>query len=90
MFSFAQIALWFATSKTGRMLAAAGTLALAIGVALLKAFSAGKQSERAAEDARSLENLRDRAGSDAEINNLGHADLDERARRWLRRDEPRE
>lgn len=89
MFSFASIAAWFVTSKTGRMVAAGAALALAVGVAVLKVFSAGKNAERARQDQQSLENMRSRAGSDAEIDNLGHADLDERARRWMRNDESR-
>lgn len=78
------IALWFATSKTGRAIAAAAALALAIGVALLKVFSAGKQSERDAQDRRSLDNMRERQKTDAEVEGLGHADVDERMSRWMR------
>ena len=90
MFSVAQIALWFATSKTGRIIAAVGGALLAIGVALLKAFNDGRQAERAKQDQQSLDNLRSRTESDAEINTLNRDDLIRRARRWgVHDDEPR-
>lgn len=79
------LVLWFATSKTGRVIAAAGALALAIGFALLKAFGAGKESERVAQDRQSLENIRERQATDAEVEGLGHADVDQRLDRWVRK-----
>jgi len=79
------IVVWFATSRTGRALAAAGALALAVGIALLKAFGAGRAAERAKQDRASLDNLRDRNEIDHEINTLGPGDLDDRGRRWVRK-----
>jgi hypothetical protein len=80
------IGLWLATTRTGRFVAAAGALSLAIGVALLKAFSAGRQLERDKQDKSSLENLRNRQEIENEVNTLGGDDLDRRGRRWVRPD----
>jgi hypothetical protein len=82
---WASIALWFLTSKTGRAIAAIGALTLAIGFAVLKAFSAGKESERIAQDRQSLDNIRERQATDAEVEGLGHADVDQRLDRWMRK-----
>lgn len=76
------ITLWFATSRTGRAIAAAGALALAIGVALLKVFSAGKQAERVTQDRASLENQRARAAIEDELNTLPMSEREERLRQW--------
>jgi hypothetical protein len=84
------IALWFATSKTGRAIAAALGVAVAIGVAVLKVFEAGRKSERVEQDRQTLDNMRSRAETDAEIENLGPADLDERAKRWMRNAQQRD
>jgi len=56
-----RIAIWLATSKTGRAFAAAGALLVGIGAALLKVYSAGRAAERDRQDKTSLDNLRDRA-----------------------------
>ncbi len=56
-----RIAIWLATSKTGRALTAVGALLAAIGAALLKAYSAGRAVERDRQDKSSLDNLRERA-----------------------------
>ncbi|MBI1201475.1 MAG: hypothetical protein GC182_03080 [Rhodopseudomonas sp.] len=84
---FGVIFTWFATSKAGRAIAAGAALALAIGIAVLKVFNAGKASERAAQDRASLDNMRERQATDDEVANLGPADLDRRMRRWVRDDE---
>lgn len=78
------IAAWFATSKIGRAIAAGAAIALAIGLAVLKVFSAGKAAERAAQDHRSLDNMRERQATDADVEGLGHADVDQRMSRWMR------
>jgi hypothetical protein len=79
------LVLWFATSKAGRAIAAGAALALAISLALLKAFSAGKESERIAQDRQSLDNIRERQATDAEVEGLGHADVDQHLDRWMRK-----
>jgi len=81
-----KIAAWLATSKVGRAVAAGGALALAVGVAVLSVFSAGKRAERDRQNRRELEQLRSRNETDAEIQNLDRAELDRRARRWMRDD----
>ena len=79
-----QVGLWFATSKLGRSIALAAAATLAVGLAVLKVFNAGKASERAAQDRQSLENIRERQKTDAEVDSIGHADLDQRMSRWVR------
>jgi hypothetical protein len=69
---------WLVTSRAGRAVAAGCAIALAIGLALLKAFSAGKQVERAKQDRASLENMRKRQETDEEVRSLP---ADERRRR---------
>lgn len=81
------IVAWFLGTKLGRTLAAAGAIALAIGLALLKAFTAGKAAEKAKQDRASLENLRKRAKTDEEIGSLNDADVDRRLGRWVPDDE---
>lgn len=78
---------WFATSKVGRALAAAGAIIVAIGIAVLKAFNAGKTSERATEDRASLENLRKRSETDHEVSKLGPDAVRDRLSPWVRNDE---
>lgn len=78
------IAIWLATTRTGRFVAAAGALAVAIGVALLKAFGAGKQIERAKQDRQSLENLRHRAKVEDAIDTLSQPTRKERLDRWAK------
>lgn len=80
----ASIAAWFATSKIGRALALAGGLVLAFGIAALKVFNAGKTSERSRQDRRSLENFRERARIDDEVDNLPPGDVERRLSRWVR------
>jgi hypothetical protein len=80
------IVAWFATSKVGRAIAAGAAIALAIGIAVLKIFSAGRDAERAQQDRQSLQNLRTRQETNAEIDGLGGADLDRRVDRWVRDD----
>lgn len=80
----AQIAIWLATSRAGRIVAAAGALTVAIVIALLRVFAAGRNSERVKQDRASLENLRDRNRIENEVDALGADDLDRRGRRWVR------
>lgn len=80
------IILWFTTSKVGRAVAAGLAIAAAIGIAVLKVFNAGKATERAKQDRQSIDNFKKRQDTDADINGLGHADVDERLSRWVRDD----
>lgn len=82
MIPLGSIVAWFATSKIGRAIAAGAALVLAIGVAVLKVFSAGKASERARQDQQSLENLRSRANTNDEIRSATDADLERRLNRF--------
>lgn len=82
----AKLAAWFATSKVGRTVAAGGALALAIGVALIKAFSAGKAAQLAKEQKQALEDQRTRDKIDEDVRNTGDAELDRRVDRWVHDD----
>ena len=77
----------FFTTKIGRWFAATGAILLAISFALLKAFSAGKASEKAKEDRESLQNLRNRAKTDEEVSKLPDADVDRDLGKWVRPDD---
>ena len=79
------VVTWFITSKVGRTIALIAAGAAAIGIALLKAFNNGKQAERSKTDRASLDNLHERQETDAEIDGLGHADVDCRLDRWVRK-----
>lgn len=70
-----KLGIWLTTTRTGRAVAAVGGLALAIAAALVKAFSAGKDAERAKQDSASLDNLRHRAEVEDRINGMS---IDER------------
>lgn len=80
---------WFATSKVGRAFAAGGALALAIGVAVLKVFNAGKRSERLAGERDALRAKADALQSQKEIRDetrrMSDADLDRDNAPWLRK-----
>ncbi len=82
-----RIGLWLATSKAGQYVAAGFALSVAIGVAVLKVFSAGKASERQRQDQQSLENLRERAKENDEVRTLGPDDFDKRLTRWVSPDD---
>ncbi|CAM5397561.1 hypothetical protein AFEL58S_01984 [Afipia felis] len=85
----ASIAAWFVRSKVGRAIAAAAGLVVAIGIAALRVFNAGKSSERVRQDRQSLENLRDRARIEDEVDNLPPGDVERRLSRWVRPSERR-
>lgn len=81
------IVAWFATSRVGQALAAGLAIAAAIGVAVLKVFSAGKAAERSRQDHQSLENLQQRAKENDEVRTLSGDDLRQRLNRWVSNDE---
>lgn len=89
MIPFAPIVTWFLTSKVGRMLAAGFAIAVAIGIAVLKVFNAGKGAERARQDRQSLENLRSRARTDDEVHGRSDDALERDLSHWVRDDEKR-
>jgi len=77
---------WFLGTKVGRILLAVGAASVAIGAALLKAFLAGKASERAKQDRADLEAHVDREKKDDEVAKLGAPDVNSRLDRWVRHD----
>lgn len=77
-----KVGLWLASTRTGRVVAAAASLAVAITIALLKAFSAGKSVERAKQDRASLDNLRDRQRTEDRIDTMPIHERQERLNQW--------
>lgn len=74
------LSLWW--MKIKMWLAPIGALLIAIAMAF--SYRKGKKN---AEDRQAIdraESIVDKKRLDDEVQNLGHADLDERARRWLR------
>ena len=78
---------WFLTTRLGRYIAAGGAIATAIGLALFRAFMAGRKAEREKQIRASLENLRNRTRKNEEIGNLSEPDVDRRLDRWVSDDE---
>jgi hypothetical protein len=83
MTTLAALWTWIITSRAGRAVAAGVGIALAIGLALLKAFSAGRSAERAKQDRASLENLRKRQQTDEEIRSLPASERRRRLSGWV-------
>ena len=84
MIWIAKAALWLAESKVGRFVAMAVGLLITIGLAVLKVFNAGKASERGRQDRQSLENFRERARIENEVDSLPPNDVKRRLSRWVR------
>lgn len=76
--------VWLAGTKAGRIVAAGAALALAIGIALLKAYGAGRAAEKAAAAKGRLEAIRDRRASDAEVDALDADGVRRDLDRWMR------
>lgn len=83
MGSLAAFWTWIVTSRVGRAVAAGGAIALAIALALLKGFTAGKNAERARQDRASLENMRKRQQTDDEIRSLPAGERRNRLSGWV-------
>ncbi len=88
MWSLAQIAAWFVTSKTGRAIAAGAGLVLAIGVAILKAFNDGARQERLRNAAQANRELNDALKEQMDLSDESRtksgSDLDRDNAPWLR------
>lgn len=82
----ARAILWLATSKIGQTVAIALAGAAALGLALLKAFSAGRQTERTAQDRRSLENLRSRQRVEDEVQRMPYDERSAHLKEWSSRE----
>lgn len=72
-------------SKIGGWLAAAGALILLAFGAWQKGRREGKAIIQAEQDRHRAEAIAAKRKSDSEIDDLGHADLDQRMSRWVRR-----
>lgn len=75
---------WLMGTKVGRMLAGAGAIALAIGLAALRIFAAGKAAERARQDKASLENRRKRERTDDDVAAMDAARRRDELAKWVR------
>lgn len=80
----ARIALWFATSKTGRTLAAIGASVLGALLILWRVFAAGKAAQAAKHDRASLDNLRKRSATDDKVNRMDSGDRRRELGKWMR------
>lgn len=72
-------------SKVGGWLAAVGAVLLLVLGALANARRQGKAAMQAEQDQKRAEARQTRKEIDDEVDGLGHADLDQRFSRWLRR-----
>lgn len=79
------LARFFSNIKT--LLAAAGFLVLAIGVAFLRGRAAGKAAYQSRADRRRAEALKAAREIENEVDSLGSDQLRKRANRWVRDDE---
>ncbi len=79
--------LSFLGSRLGRYVAGAFMIAAGIGFALLKAFSAGAEQERAKQAHESLKNLRKRVKTDDEIDKMPDSSVRDELDGWVRDDE---
>jgi hypothetical protein len=75
---------WFMSSRLGRGLALVGGVLLAIGAAFLKGRSAGKQAEVTKQNEASLENLRSRETTNAEVQARPADDRRRDLGKWVR------
>ncbi len=75
---------WLAGTKVGRAVVAGFSVMVMLAIMFWRVFSAGKRKAEAEQDEASLENLRERAKNDAEIESLPAAERDERLDRWVR------
>lgn len=75
---------WLWSKISGWLAGAGGVLAIGFGV-WLKGRQSGKAALQAEQDQRRAEARHARKEIDDEVDGLGHADLDGRLDRWLRR-----
>lgn len=75
---------WMIGTKLGRYLALGALATAAIGVFVLRIYSAGKNAERLKQQSQSLNNLRERIRLDTEIRNLPASERASRLDRWVR------
>ena len=85
MVGFALTALgWLTGSKLGRYVALAGFVVAVAAYALYSAKRSGIESERAKQNLTSLNNLRTRIKTDADIQSLDPVSRRNRLREWAR------
>ncbi len=76
------IAWEFLTSKVGRYCAVALAVLVAVGAALAKAFSAGKQTERVAEQRKQIDAVEDAHQIHGDVSRLPDDELSRELRKW--------
>jgi len=75
---------WLIGSKLGRYVALGSLAAVAIGVFILRIYSAGKNAAALKQQQQSINNLRERIRLDTEIRNLPATERKQRLDRWVR------
>jgi len=75
---------WFFTTRVGRYVAAGGALALLLTAVALKLVAMGRAQEQTKQVRGKLKAISKRRTSDAEVDQLGAADVDDRLSRWMR------
>ncbi|MCX5570638.1 MULTISPECIES: hypothetical protein [Kaistia] len=75
---------WFFATRVGRYVAAIGALLLILAGLALKLIAVGRGQEQARQAADKLKAISKRRASDAEVDQLGAADVGGRLSRWMR------
>lgn len=75
---------WFFATRAGRYLAAGGALLLIITAFVLQLLAMGRAQEQAKQTAGKLKAISKRKSTDAEVDQLGDADVDHELARWMR------
>lgn len=78
------VLIWLFESKVGRRLMAAVTAFGVLALLLLRAFSAGKASKENDLLREKLDAVKRRRETDAKVDGLSDADVDQRLQRWRR------
>jgi hypothetical protein len=80
---------WFLATRIGRYCAIGAAIAAALGLAILKAISLGKQQERSRQQADTLEAIRNRNTSDEKVDGLGPDAVRRGVNEWVRDRKPK-
>ena len=81
---FLNVGGWLVGSRTGRQLLIVMLALASASVLMWRVFAAGKAAQKSADTQRTLDIVRQRVQSDAEISSLSAAARRERLRQWVR------
>lgn len=84
------VVTWFFGTRLGRWFALAGAVALALGIALLRARSSGRAAAEREQERQALDSLRSREATRDEIARLPAAERRKRLSEWVLDDDPEE